>query len=199
MGQFIGTAGGFLMAVLVVVLFLRFLHDMGVCTICSGEAVMLISIAGIGLAELVVCGIYYTVTVPDTFILDLPVIWKDKYFWLSGIWPFNWYFSMLCGTAALWNWHQVIHSLFGEKAAKQGVYLALAIPGAYYLFLPVPASLAAVSFCLFLHLGVDLYKRGKGDAVLAGKIKPISDLVYNTLLSVLAVLNGATIIMNLGK
>lgn len=201
MGQWIGTLGGLLMAALIVVLFLRFLIEMGVGINGKELVKVLVPITGTALLELMLGGVYYSVKADGVQILDIGTIWGEYPLLFQNFEPFNWYASMALGVYAFWNLYQLGKKIVGERQARNGVFLAMAVPGVYFLFLPVPASPLFASITLIIRVlledrkwrAVD-YLKGRAASLPAG----CGNTGYTILLAVLALLNGATIIMNLG-
>lgn len=201
MGEWIGTIGGAMMIVLIVVLLLRFLSEMGWIKKEEELRKWLPRIGGIGLVELLICGIYYTTKVNGTSLLDLGTIWAEHPLLLQDRYPLNWYLSMVFGVITYWNIYQILQLFVEEKEAENGLYISLALPGSYLLFLPFRCSLVWMVMSLVLRL---LLSNGSAKWYQSCKdaMKPIwkwlGSAGYLCVLSILVILNGASVIIVLG-
>lgn len=201
MGSFIGTAGGLLMVVLIAALLLRFLRELGVISCKRKTVLVLLMIVGTGLGELFLCGVYQAAKAPGTSVFDIPNIWDKRPLFLTDLWPLNWYLSLICGTIFFWNVYQIAARLWGDTAAEKLLLLAMAVPGAYLLFLPIVLSPAAsaVSVIAGWTAGRALITRKTGRGRISSRIRRFSESAfYALLLCLLAVINGVTVIIALG-
>lgn len=201
MGEWIGTIGGAMMIVLIIALFLRFLSEMGWIKQEAELRKWLPRIAGIGLVELLLCGVYYTTKVNGTSLLDLGTIWAEHPLLLRERYPLNWYLSMVCGVITYWNVYQILRLFVGDQEAENGLYCSLAVPGSYLLFLPFRCSFLGMVMSLVCRL---LLSNGSAGGYQKCKeaMKPIWQWLGSTgylcMMSILVILNGASVIILLG-
>lgn len=136
MGTFIGTIGGLLMAILIVILAFVFLREMG--WLKNGKEIGKIAlvVTTIGVLELCVAGVYRTMMDSNITLLNIHTIWKRVDVLGEGIAPFHWYIGLLVSNLYYWNIYQFLKNALDEKKAFAGLLLVLAFPCAQEMFLP---------------------------------------------------------------
>ncbi len=146
MGNFIATLGGFLMIGVLIALIVKFLRDMGLNPFQKGDGRILILIPAVAIVELMICGIYVTSRVGDISLLDIRSVFADTPMLFDELYPFNWYFSIICGIVTVFGFFR----LCGRN--ESAVWVALAFPFSWFLFLPFPVSWIAAAIILVLNI-----------------------------------------------
>lgn len=182
MGEWLGTIGGAGMIALIAALMARFLRDMGLRVPREATQTMLraaLTAAAVWMAA----GVFRALSAQSAHLLDVRALWQRWPFCLNGIWPFNWYLSILAGAWVVW----CVRRRFGARVAT----LLLACPGGVLLLLPLPGAFIAFAAALALRLA--LAKRLSAPAP-----KELPDAAYLPALAALSLLNGAFIIWYAG-
>lgn len=191
-----------MMVALIVALLLQFMAEMNGLKYEEKMRKWLPRILGIGLGELSLCGIYYTAKVNGTSLLDIGTIWGEHSLVLQDLFPFNWYFSMAFGVITYWNVYRIFCLFVNQKEAENGLCLSLALPGNYLLFLPFRCSVIWLILSILLRVLFTLWI-GRDRCWNVGKWfesiwNRIGDVGYFSILTILVMLNGASVILLLG-
>lgn len=201
MGEWIGTIGGAMMIVLIFALLLQFMSEMGWCPNGLIMRKRMLQIATIGFLELMICGFYYTAKVNGTPILDIGTIWAKQPLIFQEKYPFNWYISMLLGMITYWNFYRILDLFMEPEESENGLYLALAAPGSYLLFLPfryVVFGFLVTTIARLLLSEITTKQREHFKNILAPVWKRLGGIGYLCVMMILVVANAATVILLLG-
>lgn len=137
MSAFIGTIGGFMMIVVVVALFMRFLCEIGVATFQKEDGKVIAAIVAAALLELFLCGLFCVSKGVDSSVLDVSVLFAEKGLLFEEYAPFNWYVGFALGVYTVFG----VYRLMSRE--MMSIWMVMAIPLAWTIFLPGYASVIA--------------------------------------------------------
>ncbi len=189
MGKLIGESAGFLMLLLIWILFLNMLKEFHLLRKERAALLGKVSLClwGTGIFYLVLGGFFYNISIGQASIFQYDVIWGygdyaqifEQY--LSAAVYTSFFFAIAYGTQLYF----LFFKIFGRQSADKLLPFICFCPFAYKLFLPSPVSMCC---CLAVLIVQGIFQAGKRFPSLKAGFR-ISPWLYNFLLCILTAFN----------
>lgn len=134
------------MAFMIVLLFCYFLKEIGLKVDLFLWFRILFPVLCIILIELMIGGLLFYQQDFKTSLLNLSAVWGEEHFIFHSLYPYNWYISMVFGCITCLQ----IYYMVSDGQGKKVLWLFVACPGAFYLFLPTAACVVSVIITFIL-------------------------------------------------